>query len=285
MPLGALLLVLGAALCHGAWNLILKNEPRRREVSLGALGVGVLLCSPVLLVYRVTDLSPAAWAVVLVSGVFETAYVLTLTAAYEAGDLSLVYPVARGTAPVCVAPLAVLLLDERLSAQGVAGIALVVLGIYGSHAGSLRSWSVSDRNRRALALAALTGLMTAGYSLVNKVGVRMVPVPLYAFLVFGVDAALMYAVISRGRRARWPFSREARWSVMAAVGSLMMGAYVAVLFAMSLAPVSYVVAAREISIVMGAGFGVFVLGERHSIPRIAGALVIFAGLVVIALSR
>ena len=119
----------------------------------------------------------------------------------------------------------------------------------------------------------------------NRAGVRAMPVPLYAFLVFAVNVALVYVVFAI--RGSWssPFRRGAPWGRAVVVGILMLAAYLAVLSAMSLAPVSYVVAGREVSIVVAAGLGALVLKERHSMARVAGAVVIFAGLVVIALSR
>ena len=284
MPLAALLLVLGAAFCHSGWNLLVKSDARRLEIQSGALVVGTLLCLPVVLVYSLGEISAAAWTVILVSGVLETSYVFALTAAYGAGDLSLVYPVARGIAPVLVAPLAVAFLGERLSAQGLAGIALVVVGIFLSH-GAVGGAAALRANRRALGWALLTGAFTCGYSLVNKVGVRLVPVPLYAFLVFFVDAVLIHLVRwVRGGGAP-PVRREAPWGRIVVVGVLMMAAYLAVLGAMARAPVSYVVAGREVSIVVAAVLGAVVLGERHSAVRIVGAGVIFAGLCVMALAR
>lgn len=285
MPLAALLLVLGAAVCHSAWNLLVKTDARRLEIQSGALIVGVLLCSPVLLIYSLADVSRLAWGVIFVSGLFETAYVFALTAAYGAGDLSLVYPVARGTPPLLVVPLAIMFLGERPPWQGLAGIGLVVLGIYASHAGLAGSPVAGQVNRRALVLALLTGVFTAGYSLVNKLGVSLVPVPLYAFLVFGVDAALIHLVRWVRGGLTLPLGRDAPWGRTVAVGVLMMAAYLAVLAAMAMAPVSYVVAAREVSVVVTAVLGVLVLRERHSAARVAGAAVIFAGLVVIALAR
>src|SRR5262245_60359227 len=133
MPLAALLLVLFAALCHATWNLLVKADPRPLEIQSGALLVGTLLCAPVLFIYSPWELPTSAWALVLVSAAFETGYVLSLSAGYAAGELSLVYPIARGSAPVLVAPLAVLVLGERLSLRGVTGIALVVVGILISH--------------------------------------------------------------------------------------------------------------------------------------------------------
>jgi uncharacterized membrane protein len=280
----ALLLVLLAALCHSAWNLIVKTDSRRLEIQSGALVVGTLLSAPVLLFHSPWALPPLAWAAVAVSALFESAYVLALTSAYAAGDMSLVYPVARGTGTVLVAPLAVLLLGERPSLQGAVGIGLVVVGIFLSH-GALSGWAVARNHRRAVGWALLTGAMIAGYSLVNKIGVTLVPVPLYAFLVFLADAVLV-RLVQRWRGGAVPaLRRDAPWGRIVAVGVLMMGAYLAVLVAMSQAPVSYVVATREISVVVAALLGALVLHERHSAARVAGALVIFGGLCAIALAR
>src|SRR2546426_2091760 len=167
--------------------------------------------------------------------------------------------------------------------SGLVGIGLVVLGIAAGHGGF--PGGPARVNRRALALALLTGVFTAGYSLVNKLGVALIPVPLYALLVFAVDATLISL-------ARWLHGwlagtrvRDAPWGRTIVVGVLMMAAYLAVLAAMTQAPVSYVVAAREVSVVVAAILGALVLRERHPAGRIAGAAVIFAGLVLIALAR
>ena len=281
MPPAALALVLGAAVFHSAWNLVLKSEPRRLEASLLALGAAVSLSAPALFLHPITELPAHAWLLVLLSGLFETAYLVVLTAAYEIGDLSLVYPIARGVAPLVVVPLAVLVLGERLSWPGLAGIALVVSGIFAT-----MQWRGDARGGglRAVALAALTGVTIAGYSLVNKVGVQVVPVTLYAFLVLAIDLALLTVVLRLRGDFRWPRPGAPRWRAVA-IGVLMLGAYLGILTALSLAPVSYVVAGREVSIVITALAGALVLGERHSGRRTAGAMVIFAGLVVIALSR
>ena len=286
MPLVAVLLVVGAAACHCAWNLFLKSESDRAEVSLGALIVGAVLASPVLAVYGLRDISLEGWLLIALSGVFETAYVIALTAAYGAGDLSLVYPIARGTPALLVAPLSVALLGERLSAPGITGIGLVVGGIVATYQPvSHDATAAGGRHGRAVVLAILTGLAISGYSFVNKLGVQRVPVPLYATLVFAVDA-LFLAIVLRARGGlRWPLLPRGRWRPTVIVGVLMMGSYLGVLGAMTLAPLAYVVAAREMSIVLTTIAGVVLLGERASARRLGGATLIFAGLVAIALSR
>src|SRR6185295_9249128 len=122
-----------------------------------------LLASPVLAVYSIRDVSPTGWALIIASAVFETGYVFALTSAYAAGDLSLVYPVARGSAALAVVPLAMVVLGERPSPSGLAGIGLVLAGIFGGNAGGFRRAPFVAGRRRALALALLTGSMTAGY--------------------------------------------------------------------------------------------------------------------------
>ena len=281
MPLAALLLVVGAAACHSAWNLVFKSETHREQVSLGALIVGAIMASPVLFVYPLRDVSLQGWTLIALSGVFETAYVVALTAAYRAGDLSLVYPIARGIPALVVVPLSIVLLGERLSLSGLAGIALVVVGIFGTR----QSGGPASHAPRAIVLAGLTGLTISAYSLVNKLGVQQVPVPLYAMLVFAVDAALLAVVLKARGTLGWPPMPRARWRPALVVGVLMMGAYLGVLGALARAPLAYVVAGREVSIVMTTVAGTVLLGERASARRIGGAALIFAGLVMIALSR
>lgn len=287
MTPAALALLLGAAVCHSLWNFAVKTEPDRLRATYWAVVVGGVLWAPALLVHRLDEVAPAAWALVAVSAVFETAYVFALTAAYDAGDLSLVYPIARGTPPIVVAPLAVLLLGERLTPQGLVGIALVVTGICASHLGSFRAWRAlgAPSGRRATALALTAGLMTAGYSLANKAGVTQVPVALWVALMYSAEIIVLSLVLAG--RGRWPAPpREARRALVAAVaGVLMVLAYVAVLLAMTMAPVSYVVAGREISVVVAALLGTLLLGESHSAARVTAAVLVFAGLVVIALAR
>jgi drug/metabolite transporter (DMT)-like permease len=282
VPSAALVLVLVAAASHCAWNLILKSETHRAEISLGALVVGVILAIPVFLFYPVSAVSAQAWGLIALSAVFETAYVLLLTAAYQAGDLSLVYPIARGTPGLLIVPLSITLLGESLSRGGLLGIGLVVVGIFGAH---LPTGHAAAGSMRAVGLALLTGVAIAAYSLVNKLGVQRVPVPLYAALVFAADALMLAIVLRAQGKLVWPPLPPGRWKPAVVVGVLMMGSYLGVLGAMALAPLAYVIAAREVSIVMTTLAGILLLGERTSWRRLTGAACIFAGLVAIGLSR
>jgi drug/metabolite transporter (DMT)-like permease len=208
---------------------------------------------------------------------------VALTAAYEVGELSLVYPIVRGTAPIMVATLGVLVLGETLPPLGMTGIVLVVAGLFATHLGDPRAWTAVARSR-ASGLAVVAGLTIVGYSLIDKRAVGLVPPPLYICLVHVVCAtALALFLVVGGRGFRLPPGRRDRLAV-AGVGAVSFSAYLLVLFAMRLAPVSYVVAGREIGVVFAAVLGVAVLGERLSPTRFVGAVTVFLGLAALALS-
>jgi drug/metabolite transporter (DMT)-like permease len=285
MPLSALLLVLCAAVAHSFWNVLLKRDTRRLEIQSGALVLTSIAAAPILVFYPLETVTAQGWLLIALSSVFESAYAFSLAAAYAAGEMSLVYPIARGTSPLIVTPLALLVFGERLSATGVFGIVLVVAGIYASHAEAARGAMGAAHARRAVAFALLTGVVTAGYSLVNRAGVRAVPLLLYAYLVFVLDAALVLAARRVRGDTAWPLGRALPWRTMLVVTVLMAASYLAVLSAMKIAPVGYVVAARESSILVTLVVSVLFLREPLSVGRVAGGLAIFAGLVVIALSR
>jgi drug/metabolite transporter (DMT)-like permease len=286
----ALGLVLAAALLHATWNLALKRSAGKLVVSWLGLPAGVLLASPgLLLLPGDFEVSGAGWACILATGVLHALYFLFLSEAYERGELSLVYPLARGSGPLLVGLLAPLLLGEALTPRGAAGIGLVVLGLFGmggrpepkgpAQGRLLGAWRAPD-----VAMALLTGLTIAAYSLVDKVGVSLVHPYLYQVLMMGLAfVALTPYVVWRQRPSL--ATLQAEWRAVVFVGVLSFAAYQLVLFALRLAKVAYVVAAREVSIVFGAALGAALLGERHGARRLLAAAGIAAGTALIALSR
>lgn len=283
----ALLLVTIAAGGHATWNLLTKRS-RDKTVFLWWTGVaGTLVFLPVVIAATPTwHLAPGLWAGVGLSIAIRATYLAALGSAYARGDLSLVYPLARGMAPVLVPPLAVVLLGERPSAIGWLAILTVAAGVYVLHLPGLGAADLL-RPLRALGLpharyAALTGLMTAAYSIVDKWGMSHgAPPLLYAYLTIP-GAALCLTPIALRRpeavRAEWQGGRM----VIPVVAVLMTASYLLVLFAMRLAPVSYVAAARELGIVFGALLGSVVLAERHLPQRLAGAALIVVGVLLLA---
>ncbi len=290
MTAAALGLVLAAALLHATWNVALKRSARKLVVSWLGLPAGVLLASPgLLLLPENFEVSGAGWACILATGFLHALYFLFLSEAYERGELSLVYPLARGSGPLLVALLAPLLLGEVLTPGGGAGIGLVVLGLFGmagrpEPAAPGRSRLLAEWRAPHVAMALLTGLTIAGYSLVDKVGVSLVHPYVYQILMMGLAfLALTPYVLWRQRPSL--AGLQAEWRAVVFVGVFSFAGYQLVLVALRLAKVAYVVAAREVSIVFGVALGAAFLGERHGARRLVAAASIAAGTVLIALSR
>ncbi|MGE3908584.1 MAG: EamA family transporter, partial [Chloroflexota bacterium] len=229
---------------------------------------------------------PAGLLVLAVSAGLEALYYWTLAQAYRYGDLSLVYPIARGTAPILVPLLAAVFLGERLSGLAASGIGLVVAGTVMIHARRL-AWPTSGDILGTLAqkgtrYALLTGLVIASYSALDKHGVTLVPPLLYGYLLFAGLTVTLLPLVSRQRKAVVSEWRHRRWSILA-VGVLAPTSYGLVLLALTQAPVSYVAAAREVSVVLAVLLGAFVLHEGYGRQRLLGSACIACGLMLLVL--
>ena len=212
-------------------------------------------------------------------------YFYTLGRAYRHGDFSRVYPMSRGVGVAVVPVIGYAAFGEVVSPLGAAGIALVVLGVIALQwAPGAAPGSGSPGSRAGTVWAILTGLTIAAYSVVDKGGVaRLNPVPYLVLLGLGSSALLAPVAVRQpgGLRAEWAVN--ARHILVASAMNL--SAYLLVLFAFRLTKVGYVVAARELSIVFSAVIGSWWLGEGRLGGRLAGAAVILAGVVCIALAR
>ena len=282
----ATVLVLTATLSHASWNYLTKQSRDRLAFLWWTGVVGSLLYLPVvLLVAPPWALGADDWAGVVGAAVIRAGYLAALGAAYTRGDLSLVYPLARGIAPLLVPPLAALVLGERPSPVGWAGIASIGLGVYVLHLpGFGRATLLAPL--RALrsphaGYAVLTGSLTTTYSLVDSWNMRRGVSPLlYAYLTIPVAALLLAPVLAR-RPEAWRAERRGSGRAIVVVAILMTGGYLLVLHALRLAPVSYVAPARELSVVIGTVLGLVLLREPHPAPRLGGALLIVAGVVLL----
>ncbi len=280
----ALLLVIGAAVLHAGWNALVKRgtDPLLFLWCTGVLASLLYLPFTVLVLLR-HGVRPEALPFVVATIILHSTYFFTLGRAYRLGDYSLVYPVARGLGVALVPVLALVFLDETLSPLGVLGIALVVAGIFSLH---WRGGAWSDR--RVLApgtgWALVTGLSIAAYSLVDKAGVaRLHPVAYIGLIELGSCLALMPVVLSRRQDLQREWRQNRASIVAAAIGSPT--GYLLVLFAFQLSKAAYVVAAREMSIVLSALIGSVWLGEGDLRRRLAGAAVVLAGVIGVALAR
>lgn len=292
MPTLALLLVLTAALCHASWNLILKRSGGGNEmVLISALLVG-LVWAPVAL-WQGWDTVPrfgaAEWAALAASAVLHLVYFNCLLHGYRVSDLTVVYPVARGSGPLLSTLGAVLLLDEPLSVMGGVGAIAVVAGVFLIAGGPALLRQAHDPARKARVLlglrwGAITGACIAGYTVLDGYSVKILlisPIVLdYLGNVLRIPVMLPLALRDpAGFRAAW----RRQWRAALAVAVLGPASYVMVLYAMRLAPLSHVAPARELSMLFAALAGGSLLGEGDRALRLLGAAFIALGVMGLAL--
>lgn len=286
----ALGLVLLSALCHSTWNLLLKRAANPEVFAWSLLIAGSVVLAPLgAVLFWLYPVPPDGYWFVLATVILHVFYFAMLGRGYSRGDLSLVYPIARGIGPMLVPVLAVLFLGERVALPAALGIALIIAGIY------IVSWW--GRFRQVLSdpfallrdggvvYAVLTGLIITAYTLVDKQGVAHIQPFLYMYLqTIGAGIGLAPWVLLQ---YRWgPVQREWRenfWPIVLA-GILVFTAYGMVLTAFSISPVSYISPAREVGIVVGVLMGVLILKEPFGGGRLLGSAFIVAGLTLIALS-
>ena len=272
-------LVLLAAVFHAAWNALLKASENPLALATRAVTWGTVVSLPAVTVAWLVTGRPglplAGWLLALASALLELIYFIALSTAYMRGELSVVYPIARGTAPILAVLVGVLLLGERLHATAVVGVIALLVGI----------WAVRRPTTAGSALgpALLTGVMIAAYTSLDRVGVRLGPPWLYGWLLW-VFVAIFLVVFTTARRV--PGSRlteEPKLSL--AVGVLMTAAYFMILLALSVAPLAIIAPLRESAIVLVTAWGIWRLGERRGAwLRVAGALAIVAGIALLTLT-
>ncbi|MFZ2098848.1 MAG: DMT family transporter [Anaerolineales bacterium] len=281
MPILALALLLSSAVLHALWNLLLKQS---KEKYL-AMGWQVLIGSVVsIFALFFTGLPPRSiWLFVLASTILEAIYFAILTFAYSDNDFSLVYPVARGAAPALVAVWTALFLREIPSIGGFIGIFLVVCGLVIIGATSLFQNHAKRPQFRGIAIALSVSLVISIYTLVDGYAVKHGPALSYGLSLFMLMPVFTTPLIVRHygwQQSKKTFTDQPARLVL--VGILAVIAYLSALFAYSIAPVNYSEAIREVGVVFGAFAGWYFLGERLGKIRILGAVVIFAGIVMIA---
>ena len=292
MPLTAIALVLVAAFLHAAWNLVAKQSGGGQHfVLMGAVMITVLW-APLGLTMAwgaVPQWTLLEWGVVFASGIMHLLYFSTLLAGYRAADLTVVYPVARGTGPLVSSFGAVLLLGETLGVWGALGVLAITGGVF-LIAGGPRLWSQAQdpaqrqRVRAGLAWGALTGVLIAGYTLIDGYAVKVLAIS--PILVDWVGNALRLPFMLPGAlRDRSGFVRDfkAQWKAALLLAAISPVAYVLVLYAVQIAPLSHVAPARELSMLFAALLGGRLLGEADRGLRLIGAACIAGGVITLAL--
>jgi drug/metabolite transporter (DMT)-like permease len=283
MPVTIVGLLLCAALLHAGWNLLVKRARAKIVFTWLALVVGFVGFSPVLAF--ASHLPPRVWPYVLFSTLFEVAYFFTLTRAYDHGDFSLVYPIARGTAPGLLILWSALFLGELPRPGGFIGLAFLLLGLI--VVGGAQ-WLRGDRRAVGLGsvgLALAVATCISLYSVIDGGAVRFAPPLTYAVVVQGCIAlASAPIVIARYGPRLITVEWRANWPRIVLTGLFSLTTYTLVLFAFAHARVSYAGAVREVSIVFAALIGWRFLGEKFGPVRTIGALLIFVGIVTVAVA-
>jgi uncharacterized membrane protein len=283
VPLSAFSLALGAAFLHASWNVLLAGARDSEAATAVATLCGVALLAPVAL--ATGDVSDAALPFAGASAVLHVAYLALLARAYQGGEVSVVYPVSRGTAPVLGLAFGAAVLNESASTAAVMGVLAVAAGVFlvgaGRETRAMREKLVQPPGRDLLFGFAIA-LTIAAYTLVDAKGVEHAQAPAYLFLLLAPSSVVYAGVLAAG--CRGPQLRAELRPRAFLTGALIVGAYGSVLAALRLADAAPVAAVRESSVVIAALLAAVFLHERVDGRRMAGALLVVAGVAAIAYS-
>src|SRR3954454_11069229 len=270
MPATALAFALTAAVFHALWNLLLARAPDVEAAAVVALLTSELVFAPVAVV--VWHVEPAVWPWLLGSGLLQLAYFVLLAAAYRRAPLSVVYPIARGGAPVLVLLASVAVLGHATSARQAVGVALVVLGI-------LLVRGLAHPDPVGLAFGVAIACCIAGYTLIDKQGIRYAAAIPYLELSMILPSLAYACIIVRVRSAAAVRAAFGPAPVVAGIATFV--AYGCVLAALSRASAANVAAVRETSVVVAAALAAVVLKERVTRGRMIGACAVVAGIALL----
>lgn len=292
MSLQAFALIVLAGLIHAGWNIAAKKAGGDARFAFFSSALLIVVWAP-LAWWVGHDVVPhwgwQPWALVAASGVLHLFYYVILLRGYRHADLTVVYPLARGSGPLMSSLFAIAVLDEAISQLGVLGIVGVVLGVFLIAGGpglflQRRDAAAQQRLYHGLLYGVVTGIFIAGYTVVDGYGVKVLllsPI-LIDYLGSCLRVVLLAPVVLRNLpEARSLWTVQWRWALLVAVVSPI--AYVLVLFAMQSAPISHVAPAREVSMLFAALIGGHLLKEGDRMVRIGGAILIALGVTALAI--
>ena len=288
----ALALVLAAALLHALWNIAAKKA---RSGASDQIAFQVLCAGAVLVLWAPLGLWRAwvelpawgvqDWLVTLASAAVHLAYFSALLIGYQKADLTVVYPVARGSGPMLSFVAAVLLLGERPGPWGWGGMAAIVLGVL-LLSGLLRRRRLSPAVQAGLRWGALTGALIASYTVIDAWAIKVLLLGplLFDYLCNALRLPLLLPFLARRPAGTLAATWRSDWKAVLIVGAFAPLAYILVLWALQSAPLSAVGPARECSMLFAALIGGHLLQEGDRVARALGALCIAAGVAVLALA-
>jgi drug/metabolite transporter (DMT)-like permease len=292
MPLSALGLVLLGALIHALWNIAAKKAGGDARFTFFAGVVMLVVWSPLCIWlgwHVVPTWGGKEWALIATSGFVHWVYFYCLLTGYRKSDLTVVYPIARGSGPLLSSSVAVVVFGEQLSALGALGIAGVVLGVFLIAGGLALFKQAHDPLKKARIQAGvfwglLTGALIALYTVLDAWAIKVMAISPILFDYWCNILRLPYAAVPVLRNV--PEAKRLwvlQWKAAAIVGIFSPVAYVLVLYAIQIAPVSHVAPAREVSMLFAALIGGHLLGEGERWLRVAGAVLIALGVAALAL--
>ena len=301
MSLTAIILLIVSAVTHAGWNLLTKRQQPSAAFFLVANTVAVVALFPFLVIHRNTlsKFPPEVWALLVITGFFLTIYYWSLAGAYKSGELSIAYPLARSS-PIVVVTVVTLILGrtDQVSIQCILGIALVVGSCFLIPMRHFADIRLKNYLNTTCMLALLASFGTAGYSMVddealrqlrNALGGRLntVSITLTYACLEALSSSLWLTILVGSRHVgRLSFRQVMRASKRTAIlaGTGIYGTYALVLISMAFVKnVSYVVAFRQLSIPLGVGFGILIMGESPNKPKIIGVSIMFIGLILVGM--
>ena len=281
MSVSIMMIVLLAAMLHASWNFLVKRTDDK-HVSMGAVVLGHAPFAAAALLYAPWP-DPNAVPYLMAGAALHTGYQLFLLNSYIIGDLSQIYPLARGAAPLMVAGVSVVFLGTKLSSMELAAVVLIATGIM-----SLALTRQSDglRNVRGAGFALGTAVFIAAYSLVDGLGARQAGTALGYYGTLSLINALIFSVILRITRPGAVTSVICRnWRLTLGGGGASFAAYAMVTWAFTMAPIALVTALRETSIIFALLLGVLVLKERLNLAKLAATMLTLLGACMLRLKR
>jgi len=279
MSFAVMAIVLLAALLHATWNFLVKSTDDK-YLSMSAVVIGHAPFAVLGILFSPLP-SPESLPYILVGSLLHVGYQLFLLASYRLGDLSQVYPLARGIAPLIVTVVSVAYLGVRLSSFECAGIIIIAAGISSL---SLVRRTDHRRSYHAVFFSLMTGGFIAAYSLIDGIGARQAGTALGFYGCLSLINALVFAVIMRFLRPgtiKEVFGRNGRLALLGGGASFF--AYALVIWAFTRAPIALVTALRETSIIFAMLLGIFVLKERFGPVKVIATCCILLGMVLLRL--
>jgi drug/metabolite transporter (DMT)-like permease len=273
--LAATLLALAAAVLHAGWNLWVKQSEDRWIALWGQMTCAGIMCA--VLLVALGGANNIAWWPIAASSTIHCFYAVLLARAYNLGDFSVTYPIARGTGALMAAVGGILFLSDHLSVLMFVGIGIAVLGIM---------LLAGPANNTHVVAALMVSVTIGAYSVIDSYGSRQMGGNLYPLLLFiGTGISLSTYGLATGRRHDMAIALTSTWKRYCIAGIASVATYWMVLTAVQKAPVGYVTALRESSVVIVALVGTRYLGEKDMKRRVFAACIVVAGLGVLIAGR